>query len=453
MPIMNKPLLAAELDRPPRRGDLLTLEIERLTHDAKGVARVGGKVVFVADALPGEQVDATIIRRRRSHDEARLEQIHRASPDRVVPRCRWFGNCGGCTMQHVDPERQLEYKQQWLLDSLQRIGGVQPQLLLTPLRAPVWGYRRRARLGVRYVVAKERVLVGFRERHKPYIADMDSCEVLHPAVARLLQPLQQMIGALTVARRLPQIEVAVGDDAVVLVLRVLDPPDTDDLQQLRSFEARHEVRFALQDGKPEDAVCLDGSRPLLQFRLREFDLQFDFRPTDFVQVNAAMNDAMISTVLRELQPRADDRILDLFCGLGNFTLPLARHAAWVTGVEGSPALVQRAQQNARRNGIGNADFVAADLSEDVLQQAFVRSDYQLVLLDPPRSGAAAVCEAMAALRPRRIAYVSCHPATLARDAGQLAASGYRLTQAGVMDMFPHTAHVESLAVFDREDQC
>ncbi len=294
------------------------------------------------------------------------------------------------------------------------------------------------------------MLVGFRERHKPYITDMGGCEVLDPQAALLIGPLQELIGELSICRRLPQIEVAVGTEGVILVLRVLDEPDTADLEKMHRFATVHGVTLALQTGKPEDARNLDGSVPQLHYRLDDYGLRLAFSPTDFVQINAAINDAMIATVLRSLKPRPEDRVLDLFCGLGNFTLPLARLAARAGGVEGSERQVRRARDNARSNGIDNAEFIAADLDGDLDRAPFLEQRYDLMVLDPPRSGAAKVCEQAARIGARRIADVSCHPATLARDAATLVhGAGYRLAAAGVMDMFPHTAHVESLAVFER----
>ena len=447
---MSEALKATELDRPLRRGEQATVEIDKLTHDGRGVARVGGKVLFVSDALPGELVDATVVRRRRGHDEARLDELHRASAARMAPPCEWFGACGGCSLQHLTPDAQLQTKQQWMLDALRRIGAVEPQRVLDPLRGPTTGYRRRARLGVKYVDGKGRVLVGFRERHKPYITDMGGCEVLDPQAAALIGPLQELIGKLSICRRLPQIEVAVGEEGVVLVCRVLDPPDADDLQKMQAFAVAHGVTLALQPGKPDDARNLDGTVPRLHYRLADHGLRLAFGPTDFVQINAAINDSMIASVLQALEPGPTDRVLDLFCGLGNFTLPMARLAAHVVGVEGSGRQVGRARENAASNGIENVTFIAADLGVDLGGAPFLADGYDLLVLDPPRSGAAEVCEQAARIGARRIAYVSCHPATLARDAGTLVRdAGYRLVAAGVMDMFPHTAHVESLAIFER----
>lgn len=447
MPRMTE---TAQPERSLRRGETATVRIDSLTHEGRGVTRVGGKVLFVADALPGELVDATVVRRRRNHDEARLETLHEAAPQRVEPRCAWFGTCGGCSLQHLDAATQIGHKQRWLLDSLERIGSVTPRTVLEPLRGPLWGYRRRARLGVKYVDGKGRVLVGFRERHKPFVTDMRGCEVLVPAAAALIEPLQQLIGALSIRRRVPQIEVAGGDQQLVLVLRVLDAPQADDLGRLEEFARVHDVTIALQTGGPDSVVALDGSVPKLHYSLPAHDVSFEFLATDFVQINGPINRALVDAVIAHLAPAGTDHVLDLFCGLGNITLPLARRCAAVVGIEGSDALVARARANALRNGIANADFVAADLAAEPAQLPALRERYDLVVLDPPRSGAEAVCEVLLRMQPRRIVYVSCHPATLARDAALLTRRDhYALSAAGVMDMFPHTAHVESLAVFER----
>lgn len=442
---------AAAQQKALKRGDTVELQVERLTHDGRGVARHNGKVVFVADALPGETVSATVVRRRRNRDEARAEAIVVPSPRRVTPACSWFGNCGGCSLQHLDAAAQLEVKQEWLLESLRRIAAVEPDEVLPPLTGPVWGYRRKARIGVKYVDGKKRVLAGFRERYKPYITDMQGCEVLDARLARLIEPLQQLVGQLSIRRRLPQVEMAAGDDSVVLVLRVLEPPSADDMQLLQSFERQFDICLCLQPGGLASIATLDGNAPPpLHYRLPAHDVTIEFQAVDFIQINAAINAAMIDRVVDFLAPAADESVLDLYSGLGNFTLPLARRAGSVTAIEGAADLVSRAQANARRNGIGNVDFHAADLSSDVAAAALPARQYDLVLLDPPRSGAEAVCAAAGQFNARRLAYVSCHPATLARDAGLLARSGhYRLRAAGVMDMFPHTAHVESIALFER----
>jgi 23S rRNA (uracil1939-C5)-methyltransferase len=418
-----------------------------LNHDGDGVVHAG-KAAFVGGALPGETVSFVRRKRHRQHDEAELREVLVASPLRVVPACPHFGVCGGCALQHLSPESQLEIKQQQLCDDLLRIGKVVPQQWLAPVTGPVWRYRRRARLGARYVFKRERSLVGFRERQGSFIAAIDQCEVLAEPVNQLIAPLSQLLTSLSIRERLPQIEVAVADTAVALVLRVLDPPSPEDLQRMLDFEQAHAVRIYLQPKGLNTVRPLREPAPTLLYGLPEFDLQMEFLPTDFVQINAGVNQALITRVLELLQLDGDSRVLDLFCGLGNFSLPLARHAASVTGIEGDAGLVARATANAARNGIGNANFITADLSVvPAPGAAWLAGGYSHVLLDPPRAGAREILAAIAALAPRRLAYVSCHPGSLARDLGILVHEhGYELLAAGVADMFPHTAHVESIAL-------
>jgi len=429
-----------------------TAEISSLDHEGRGVARIDGKAVFVEGALPGEQVRLRRTHRRRRHDEAVMVELLRASPDRVTPRCRHFGNCGGCSLQHLAHPAQLEAKGSEVAEELERIGGVRPETWLPPLAGPVWSYRRRARLGCKYVAAKGRVLVGFRERGSPYLADLEHCEVLVEPVGGLIAELAVLIGELSIRDRLPQIEVAAGDNATVLVLRVLDPPNEADLAKLREFQARRAVELHLQPGGLDTVVPLTPPATALRYGLPDVPAGIGFVSTDFIQVNAGLNRQMIERALELLSPRADDVALDLFCGLGNFSLPLARRVAHVAGVEGDAGLVARARENALQNGIDNAEFHAADLFANVSHWPWAGRDYDLVLLDPPRAGAREVLPVLVASRPRRIVYISCHAGTLARDAGILVQQhGYKLVAAGIMDMFPHTSHVESIALFEPAD--
>ena len=426
-----------------------TAAISSLDHEGRGVARIDGKAVFVEGALPGELVRLRRTHRRRRHDEAVMVELLQASPDRVIPRCRHFGNCGGCSLQHLAHDAQLDAKGRQVAEELERIGGVSPETWLAPLAGPVWSYRRRARLGCKYVVAKGRVLVGFRERGSPYLADLQHCEVLVEPVGSLIAELAALIGELSIRDRLPQIEVAAADNATVLVLRVLDAPSEADLARLREFQAQHAVELHLQPGGLDTVVPLSPPATPLHYELPDLPAGIGFAPTDFVQVNAGLNRQMIGRALELLAPMAGDRALDLFCGLGNFSLPLARRVSQVVGVEGDPGLVARARVNASWNGIDNAEFHAADLSTSVSQAPWAGSDYDLVLLDPPRAGAREILPILAASRPRRIVYISCHAGTLARDAGILVQQhGYKLVAAGIMDMFPHTSHVESIALFE-----
>ena len=418
-----------------------------LSHDGQGIVR-DGKTALVAGALPGETIRYRRVRRHSQYDEARLEAVLEPAATRVPARCAHFDICGGCALQHLDHVRQLELKQQQLAESLERIGRLTPQRWLEPIQTSPWAYRRRARLGVKYVRKKERVLVGFRERASHLIASLERCEVLAAPIGTLITPLAQLIGELSVRERLPQIEVAVGEDAAALVLRVLQAPSEPDLERLRAFEREHGVRFYLQSGGLETVRALTEPAPRLTYRLPDAGIELEFGPTDFIQVNAEANRTLVAAAPLLLEVRADSRVLDLYCGLGNFSLPLARRAAHVVGIEGDAALVEHARANARRNGIDNAEFHRADLSGAELAGApWLHEPFTHVLLDPPRAGARAMLPRIAQLAPQRLLYVSCHPGTLARDLGILVHEhGFDLIAAGVVDMFAHTAHVESLAV-------
>ena len=425
-----------------------------LTHEAEGVVRgseAGGKTVFVAGALPGERIS---FRRRsfhKSHDEAELLEVHEASPTRATPRCAHFGVCGGCAMQHLDPAAQIEAKQKELAQNLQRIGSVEPDEWLPPLLGPHWNYRRRARLSSRFVAKKGRSLVGFREKQGKYVADVQRCEVLAEPVASLVGVLAELLTGMARRTSIPQIEVALSDGERVLVFRVLDPLPEADLEALRAFERAHGLRILLQPGGLNTIAPLTEGPVDLHYRLDAFDVKLEFGPSDFVQVNAAINQSMVARAVELLEIAPTDRVLDLYCGLGNFTLPLARRAATVVGVEGEAGLIERARANARRNGIENATFHVADLSvEPDRAIPWLRGGYDKVLLDPPRVGAREVLSAVAHLAPHRVVYISCHTGSLARDLGLLTQThGFRLLAAGVLDMFPHTTHVESVAVLER----
>ena len=424
--------------------------IEAVTHDGRGIVSGEGKKVFVAGALAGETVRFQRRKRRRSFDEAELLEVVEPSPERVDARCAAFGRCGGCALQHVTIEQQRDIKAQTLWDSLERIGKVTPGQRLEPIVGDAWNYRRRARLAVKDVPAKGRVLVGFRERHAPFIAEMERCEVLSKPIDGLLMPLSDLVGDLSIRSRLPQIEVAVADDAVALVFRVLDPPTDSDIERLRAFGAAQGIQIWLQPGGLDSIECVwpDGEPPALTYALPESDVSIAFRPTDFVQVNGEINRRIVETAIEWLEPQPDHRVLDLFCGIGNFSLPIARRAGHVLGVEGEAGLVARAGANAVLNGIDNAEFLAADLAKIDGSESWLQKPWDRLLLDPARSGAAEVVQHVQRIGARRIVYVSCHPGTLARDAAALVHEhGYTLAAAGVADMFPHTAHVESMAVF------
>ncbi len=431
-----------------------TAEVVGLTHEGEGIVK-SGKTAFVAGALPGEMVCFERTRKHRQHDEGRLLEVLRPAPERVIPRCEHFGVCGGCALQHLAPEAQLALKEKELRDNLERVARVQSRVWLPPLRGPDWGYRRRARLGAKFVPKKGRVVVGFRERLAPYVADVTHCDVLAPAVGELIRPLAELLGSLDIRQQVPQIEVAVADDVTALVLRVLRAPSEEDRGKLREFAARHAVRLYLQPGGLDSVEPLipgeAGAQPLA-YALPEFSLSLEFAPTDFVQVNGAVNQKLVARALELLAPTTGSRVLDLYCGLGNFTLAIARSAGEVVGVEGEATLVERARHNARRNGLANVEFHVGDLTRPAeLPAAWLRGPYSQVLLDPPRAGAAPeMLAVIARLVPESVVYVSCHPGSLARDLGILVHEhGFTLEAAGVVDMFPHTAHVESMALLRR----
>jgi len=433
--------------REPETGRILSV-----THDGRGIADTPGKKVFVAGALTAERVRFLRRASRRKFDEAELLEVIEPSPERIEARCAAFGRCGGCALQHVTTQQQRRIKSQVLADSLQRIGRVEPGRWLDAIVGPDWNYRRRARLAVKDVHAKGRILVGFRERHAPYVTDMHRCEVLAVPLDGMLDPLAELIGDLSVRARLPQIEVAVADNATALVFRVLEQPSADDVQRLRDFGNRYDIRIHLQPGGPDSVELLWPDPPVepLYYEMPEFDLHVEFEPAGFVQVNGAVNRRLVATAVELLDPQPADRVLDLYCGIGNFSLPLARRCATVLGVEGDDKLVAGARRNAARNAIETASFRRADLGEVDGREGWLAGGWDRVLLDPARNGAAEVVAAMERLGPQRIVYVSCHPGTLARDAGTLVHDGgYRLAAAGIVDMFPHTAHVESIAVFDK----
>lgn len=440
-----------------------TAVIESLDQEGRGIARLDGKTVFVEGALPGETVVAQIIKRKPSWELASAEQVLAANPARVTPRCPHFGVCGGCTLQHATLELQVAAKQRVLEDALQRIGNVRAGQLLPPIHGPAWGYRYRSRLSVRHVFKKGGVLVGFHERKSTYVADMRECHVLPPMVSALLMPLRELVAALSIRDRLPQIEVAVGESLhaassgellCVLVLRILEALNENDEALLRAFAERHGVAVWLQTGGPDTAEPFHPQESALAYSLPEFGVTLPFAPTEFTQVNHDINRVLVRRALALLDPQANERVADFFCGLGNFTLPIARSGAHVTGIEGSPALLRRAAEGAHRNGlIARCAFVCANLFEATPETLAPLLPLDRILIDPPRDGAVALVKALPHASEknavRRIVYVSCSPGTLARDAAVLVHErGYALRAAGVVNMFPHTAHVESMAVFE-----
>jgi 23S rRNA (uracil1939-C5)-methyltransferase len=427
----------------------LKLHIDALDSEGRGVARnAEGKVVFVEGALPGEDAEVRIFNQGRKFDVGAATALFNRSAGRREPGCPHFGVCGGCATQHADQATQMAAKQRWLEDCLERIGKVKPETMLPIVHGEEWGYRHRARLSVRRVPKKGGVLVGFRERRSTYIADMRECPVLPDRVSGLIPHLRVLVEKLSVRERTPQVEVAVGDDAIALVFRHLLPLTEEDKSHFREFAQVHAVHVWLQPEGPDSAYPFEPKESDLWYSLPEFELKIHFRPTDFTQVNPAVNRILVSKAVALLDPQPGERIADLFCGIGNFSLPIARRGAQVIGLEGSRVLVERARANALANGVV-AQFEVADLFKQGLAR-FGRFDK--LLLDPPREGAMEIVKALPRDWPRRIVYVSCDPATLARDAGVLVhTQGFRLVTAGVANMFPHTAHVEGITLFDREE--
>ena len=431
--------------RPP-----FELQITDLSHDGRGVGRREGKAVFVSGALPGETVRVEQTGRNRHFDEGRAVEVLQASPDRVEPRCPHFGTCAGCVLQHLSEPRQIEAKHGVLLDNLKRIGHVEPQRVLEPLTDAAWGYRRKGRFSVRFVEKKGKAVVGFRETNPRFVADLSTCHTVIPAIAEKIPALGELVDSLDGKRTIPQIEFIAGEQGVALVFRHLEPLTDDDLARLVAFAKGSGFAVFLQPGGVESVKPLWPEQVELSFALPEWDLHLAFRPLDFIQVNAGLNDKMIAKAIELLDPQPGERVLDLFCGLGNFTLPLARRAGHVVGVEGEAGLVARARENAARNQLANVEFHAADLAKDLGGEPWMKAGFDKLLLDPPRAGAAEVLAQLPLKGIHRIVYVSCHPGSLARDAGFLVRErGYKLVAAGAMDMFPQTAHVESIALFEK----
>ena len=431
------------------------VDIDSLDQEGRGVGRWQGKTIFVEGALPGERVEFSPYRRKPAYELARASRLMHESAQRATAACPHYGVCGGCSLQHMDVRAQVAAKQRTLEDALWHIGRVRASHMLSALYGPAWGYRQRARLTVRNVPKKGGVLVGFHERRSSYVADMTDCTVLPPHISRLLPLLRELVSSLSLRERLPQVEVACADNIDVLVLRILQPLTPADEDHIRRFADEHGVAIYLQTGGPESARPFHPiPMPEPEYRLSEFGVTLTFGPTEFTQVNAAMNRVLVSRAVRLLQPAAGERVADLFCGLGNFSLPIAKSGACVVGIEGSIALVERAAYNAQRNGLSDrCRFVRSDLFKDAAATLVREGPFQRILVDPPRDGAIEVVKALPQPLPSRIVYVSCNPATLARDAGVLvSAQGYELTAVGVVNMFPHTAHVESMAVFDRPGQ-
>lgn len=439
------------------------IDIESLDMEGRGVGHLQnedgtqGKVIFVEGALPGERVSFQSFRKKPKWEAATLTELHRESSLRVKPKCTYFGTCGGCAMQHLEPSAQVSIKQRVLEDNLWHLGKVRAETMMRPIFGPIWGYRYRARLSVRHVQKKGGVLVGFHERKSSFIADMQTCEILPPHVSAMLVPLRRFVESLSIFDQMPQIELAVGENVTALVLRNMAPLTADDEATLKAFADEYRVQWWLQPKGPDTVYPFYPTDVELQYVLPEFGVRMPFKPTDFTQVNHHINRVLVDRALRLLDARPDERVADLFCGLGNFTLPIATQAREVVGIEGSAALTERALANARINGLDRkTTFYSRNLFDATAEDFVALGRFDRILIDPPREGAMAVCQAIVGMgelhpemKPRRIVYVSCNPSTLARDAGFLVhQGGYILKQAGVVNMFPHTAHVESMAVFE-----
>jgi len=428
-----------------------TATIEELSHDGRGIAKINGKATFIANALPGETVEFNYTYTKSNFDEGSATHIIKPSADRVTPHCKHFDICGGCTLQHLSGDAQLRHKRNTLLEQLKHFGQTTPTELLPPIKSPQWGYRNKARLSARYVTQKETLMVGFREKYKHFVANIDSCVVLNEKIGLKITELKNLFGKLSIPYDIPQIEVAIGTNKTAIIIRHLKPFTAEDLNELKQFANSESIDIYLQPGKLNSIHHLtEPNLPLLAYHLPKYALEYLFKPTDFTQINTAVNEQLVDLVLELLEVEPTDQILDLYCGLGNFTLPIAKYAYSVVGVEGLASLVERAKANAKHNHIHNTESYSCDLSQDFMQENWAKKAYNKLLLDPARSGALEVMQTMAKSSSlKKIVYVSCNPATLARDVGLLVNQhGYRLQKAGILDMFPHTSHVESIALLE-----
>jgi 23S rRNA (uracil1939-C5)-methyltransferase len=424
--------------------------IEALSHEGRGITTYQDKKVFVHGALVGEEVQYQVTKQHRRYLEGTTQQVLSPAADRVTPKCEHYAYCGGCSLQHMGQAQQLQFKQQTLLQQLKHFGGITPDEILKPIIGDHYGYRRKARLGVRYLEKTDEVLVGFHERNGRYLARLNSCEILHPSVGQLITPLRELIKNMAAKKSIAQIEVAIGDAQTVLMFRHLVDLTENDLATLKQFAADHNVTIYLQPNPPAKISLLaPDNASSLYYRLDHYDVTVDFEPGDFIQVNFSINQRMVQAALTLLDLKPTDKVLDLFCGLGNFSLALARKAQSVIGVEGDERMVQSAKNNALQNKLSNAQFFTANLQDPNLEASWLKAEYDKILLDPPRTGAFDIISKIVKLGASKIVYVSCNPATLARDAGELIKFGYKLSQVGIIDMFPQTAHVETIALFQR----
>lgn len=427
-------------------------EVHSLSHEGRGIASVEGKTTFIEGALPQETVKYRVFKKRRHYDEAAALEIIKASPERTLPKCQHFGVCGGCSMQHLDVSAQITWKQKILLDQLVHLGQVKPESILPALSASAWEYRHKARLGARFMTEQNKTFVGFRKKFRGQVTDLALCPVLHPSIGQRLPDLSTLLSELDVKEELPQIEVAVGDEQAALIFRHLVPLSSHDLEKFRDFGRQHGLHIYLQPTPPKPLTRLwpEGNPERLQYRLPDFQVELLFHPSDFTQIHLEMNRLMVKQAVHLLDPQPDEAVLDLFCGIGNFSLPLARYAKKVTGIEGSDIMIERGYENAVHNKIANLEFYAANLFEPPLNAPWFHQTYEKILLDPPRTGAKEIIMHFPKFSPKRIVYVSCNPASLARDANFLVHElGYHLKQVGMMNMFPHTSHIEAMAVFDK----
>jgi 23S rRNA (uracil1939-C5)-methyltransferase len=430
----------------------ISTSIKSLAHDGRGIAHVLGKSTFIAGALPDEEVTFNYLRKHGRYDEGEIIEILKPSPDRITPECEYCALCAGCSLQHLNHSKQIEFKTDVLLNQLLHFGDIQPLEILPPIIGPIFGYRKRARLSVKYVPKKEKVLIGFHERNGRFIAEIEQCKILDPRIGEKIFELQHLIAQLSIFKSIPQIEIAASYKTVGLILRVLEQCTPSDVALLQNFASTHNFQIYLQTGGIDTIKPLDHETqpcPELSYSIPKYDLELVFAPSDFTQINQAVNLQMIDRAIELLEPDNNDHILDLFCGIGNFTLPLAKLCKEITGVEGAPGLVKKAQENATRNQIQNATFFTHDLTKEIIQEMWTKKKYDKILLDPPRTGALELCKQFGKFRPAKIVYVSCNPATLARDAKEIINHGYQLSKAGIIDMFPHTSHMESIALFER----
>jgi len=430
-------------------------QIERLSHEGRGIAHLDGKTVFISGTLPNEQVKFRYVAKHKRFDEGVVVEVLQASPERVIPRCPHFGICGGCCLQHLALDAQLALKQAMLLEQLHQVSQVYPERISPPLRGPGWGYRRKARLGAKYVLKKSALLIGFREQRSGFLAELTRCEILHPSVGERLLELRALLTSLEAREHIAQVEIAVDAAHSVFIFRNLVPLPESDCEILREYARFNDLCFYLQPAGPASLIPLWPPHVIdLAYTLPTEDLRIGFAPNDFIQINQDINQQMVAQAMAWLAPQTHETVLDLFCGLGNFTLPLAKRAAHVVGIDGDASLLKRAQHNAQHQQLNNVSYHTANLADPQLSQAWLKPDYDHVLLDPPRSGALEIIRALPFTHTHRLLYVSCHPATLARDAGELVhQKGFRLVQVGVMDMFPHTAHVEAMALFEKAVGC